>query len=232
MGESSFDAEGADMLITRWAVGSGVVVALVAGACAAPADTPPVDTTAPDAMVDRAFYACPDDLVFAVDYFADGARLTLGDRTVRLLRHPADPARFGDGSLQLEMDDGEALLSDGGETVRCHAEGTGEVWRDAIRRGVVFRGLGQEPGWLVELDGDGEMEIVLDYGAELIQVAVPPPDRTERGLEYHVRTPFQEIRLLIEDRPCRDIMSGEPFPSTITLRVDGRTYDGCGIRLR
>jgi uncharacterized membrane protein len=182
-------------------------------------------------MVDRSFYVCPDDLVFSVDFFDDGARLTLGDRSVRLLRQPGSPDRYGGGSLQLQVEDGAALLSESGDTIRCHAEGTGEVWRDAIARGVVFRGLGQEPGWLVELDRHGEMEIMLDYGAELLQVAAAPPTAIALGVEYHVRTPFQEVHLRIEDRPCRDIMSGEPFPSTVTLTVDGRTYEGCGIRL-
>jgi uncharacterized membrane protein len=182
-------------------------------------------------MVDRSFYVCPDDLVFSADFFDDGARLTLGDRSVRLLRQQGAPNRYGAGALQLQVQEDAALLSDGGDTVRCHAEGTGEVWRDAIARGVVFRGLGQEPGWLVELDREGEMEIILDYGAELLQVAAPPPVRIAHGVEYHVRTPFQEIQLRIEDRPCRDTMSGEPFPSTVTLTVDGRTYEGCGIRL-
>jgi hypothetical protein len=209
----------------------GLLLALAAAACAAPADRPAVATNGPEVMVDRSFYVCPDDLVFSVDFFADSARLTLGDRAIWLGRHPADPTRFGTGSLQLQVEGGSALLSDAGETVRCHAEGTGEVWRDAIRRGVVFRGLGQEPGWVVEMDGDGEMDILLDYGAERLQIAVPPPDRTERGVEYHARTPFQEITLLIEERPCRDSMSGEPFPSTITLTVDGRQYQGCGIHL-
>jgi uncharacterized membrane protein len=200
------------------------------GACAVPDSRPAGDAPA-NGIRDRSFYVCPGDVVFSVDFMDDEARVTLGDRVVRLARYPDAADRYGDGALDLRVEDRAAWLSEGGEAVRCHAEGTGEVWRDAIRRGVVFRAMGQEPGWLVEIDAGGLMVVLLDYGTERIETAAPAPDRTARGTEYRTRTANRDIRVVIEDRPCRDVMSGEPFPSTVTLIVDGRTLDGCGIRL-
>jgi len=184
-----------------------------------------------DVIRDRTFYVCPDDVVFSVDFYDDGARVGLRDRIVRLARDPADPDRFGDGVTTLRIDGGSAYLAENGEGDRCCAEGTGEVWRDAIRRGVIFRALGQEPGWLVEIHGDGVLVILLDYGTERIETSVDQPHRTERRVEYRVRTADRDVRILIEDRPCRDDMSGEPFPATVALVVDGRSHSGCGIQL-
>jgi hypothetical protein len=211
--------------------GVGAAVALlVLAACAAP-DTQPAGSPHANAIRDRAFYVCPDDVVFSADFFDDAARVSLGDRAVRLPRHPGAARRYGAGAMELRVDGTTAWLSEGGQEVRCHAEGTGEVWRDAIRRGVVFRALGQEPGWLVEIDADGRMVILLDYGSERIEAAAPAPESTARGTEYRTRTPDHSIRVGIVDQPCTDTMSGEPFPAVVTLTVDGRSYDGCGIRL-
>lgn len=203
---------------------------LVLGACAMPDSRPAGDAQA-NGIRDRSFYVCPDDVVFSVDFMDAEARVTLGDRVVRLARHTDATDRYGDGALELRVEDRAAWLSEGGEVLHCHAEGTGEVWREAIRRGVVFRAMGQEPGWLVEIEAGGLMIVLLDYGTERIETAAPAPDRTARGTEYGTRTGERDIRVLIEDRPCRDVMSGEPFPSTVTLTIDGRALDGCGIRL-
>lgn len=205
------------------------VVVLILGGCAAP-DTTPGDTPDMEAVLDRAFYVCPDDVVFSVDFLEGAARVDLGDRVVRLA-----PADTGDGQyrgqgLDLRLEDGVAWLLAGDESLRCHAEGTGEVWRDAVRRGVVFRGMGQEPGWLVEIDAS-TMVLLLDYGTERIEVEAPSPSRTGEGLEYRARSSGHDIRLVVEDRRCRDAMSGEPFPSTTALEVNGRSFEGCGIRL-
>lgn len=207
---------------------TGTLLALAA--CAAP-DAPRADAGPTEAVLERSFYVCPDDVVFSVDFLGDAARVHLVDRVVRLPRDPADGSRYADDALELRVEDGAARLSDRDDGIRCHAEGSGEVWRDAVRRGVVFRAMGQEPGWLVEVDGGGRMVVLLDYGTERIEVPAPAPARTDRGEEYRSRTADHTIRLVIEDRPCRDTMSGEPFPATVTLDVDSRSYEGCGIRL-
>jgi hypothetical protein len=212
-------------------LGALPTIALLAlAACAAP-DAPPAAAPTTEAVLDRSFYVCPDDVVFSVDFLADAARVYLIDRVVRLPRDGADGRRYHDGAMELRVEDGAARLSDRDDGIRCLAEGSGEVWREAVRRGVVFRAMGQEPGWLAEVDGEGRMVVVLDYGTERIEARVPARARTDRGEEYRTQTADHAIRLVIEDRPCRDTMSGESFPASVRLDVDGRSYEGCGIRL-
>lgn len=100
-------------------------------------------------------------------------------------------------------------------------------WDAAKARGVAFRGIGQEPGWLVEV-GRGEaptLHAELDYGARTVDVARASP----QGDGYTGRTAGgMEVALLIERTACSDGMSGEAFPATVRLTVGGQRYRGCG----
>lgn len=91
-----------------------------------------------------------------------------------------------------------------------------------------FRAIGQEPGWLMRIEG-GEIYLEVDYGERRVTAPAPPPETPRKGLTiYRVRTPKQAITITIEDRPCQDIMSGQSFPATVTVVLDGREYRGCG----
>lgn len=107
------------------------------------------------------------------------------------------------------------------------------VWEDARRRGVDFRGLGQEPGWYVEVKEGEEVLLVADYGER--RVMTGPPTREAGGggrVTYRARADGQALAVLVEPVPCSDAMSGIPFPATVTVTLDGREYRGCGRFLR
>jgi len=99
------------------------------------------------------------------------------------------------------------------------------VWRDARRRGVVFRGLGQEPGWELEVLGDS-LRFVGDYGERTVRVprSSVTVDRSEEQTAYR----SESLDVLIAPEPCTDVMSGAHFERTVTVRVEGDTYRGCG----
>ena len=40
----------------------------------------------------------------------------------------------------------------------------GGVWHEAKLRGVLFRAIGQEPGWLLEITDGSEILLVTGYG--------------------------------------------------------------------
>jgi uncharacterized lipoprotein YbaY len=100
-------------------------------------------------------------------------------------------------------------------------------WDAAKARGVAFRAIGQEPGWLVEVGrGDApSLHAELDYGERIVDVARVTP----QGDRYTGRTADgMDVALLIERTACSDGMSGEAFPATVTLTFGGRQYRGCG----
>jgi len=102
-----------------------------------------------------------------------------------------------------------------------------DVWRAAGLRGVAFRAIGQEPGWLLEITDGREILIVTNYGQERKSYPYVDPVQDEAAL----RTVFQidaDTRVLIEDRPCTDTMSGESFPASVKLSLGAGVLRGCG----
>ena len=107
------------------------------------------------------------------------------------------------------------------------------VWEDAKLRGVDFRALGNEPGWYVEIDDGARITLVTDYGETRVETPAPVPDVGPRASRttYAVQTEAHDLIITIEGRACQDNMSGEAFPSTVVVTLDGRRYQGCGRAL-
>jgi len=91
-----------------------------------------------------------------------------------------------------------------------------------------FRAVGQEPGWHLRIRPGEHMRFVHDYGAGEVVTPVPNPRRDGSRVIYRVVTESGELRVEIVDEPCRDVMSGERFASTVRVTYDGETFNGCG----
>jgi uncharacterized membrane protein len=104
------------------------------------------------------------------------------------------------------------------------------IWDDARRRGVHFRAIGQEPGWVLEITDGESIDFVGDYGEWHVATPAPPPETPgpDDRTYYRIRTDAHTVDIVIEPTPCQDTMSGEPFPSTVRVTVDGRSFHGCG----
>jgi putative lipoprotein len=107
-----------------------------------------------------------------------------------------------------------------------------DPWREAAERGIDFRAIGQEPGWYLEVDDGRSMRLVYDYGERNVITPAPVSTTDEERTTYTGKTSAQVVTVIVEDRPCEDVMSGEPSPSTVTVTVEGRELRGCGRRLR
>jgi uncharacterized membrane protein len=98
-------------------------------------------------------------------------------------------------------------------------------WADAARRGALFRGIGQEPAWNVEVE-PGKIVVVTDYGAQRVEgqfwnVAVG-------GTQTMYRSTDPPITVVVERRACTDSMSGEAFEGAVTVTLADRVLHGCG----
>lgn len=104
---------------------------------------------------------------------------------------------------------------------------TGSPWDQAKARGVIFRGIGTEPGWLVEVGAGPSppLHAELDYGERKVEVA--RLDRMPDG--YRGKTADQTaVSLTTLREPCSDGMSDTEYPASMTLVVGEQTYRGCG----
>jgi uncharacterized membrane protein len=106
-----------------------------------------------------------------------------------------------------------------------------DVWHKAKLRGVAFRAVGQEPGWLLEITNGVEILLVTDYGENRTSYPYVEPivHQEERRTEFFT----SDDGTIVEIRgvPCRDSMSGEEFEVSVTIKQTDRELIGCGRAL-
>ncbi|MDR7070184.1 putative lipoprotein YbaY/putative membrane protein [Pseudoxanthomonas japonensis] len=116
------------------------------------------------------------------------------------------------------------LVRAGGDPV---APVAGTPWEQAKARGSVFRGLGTEPGWSVEVGGGTapRLSADLDYGERRIEVA-----RANKTSDGYVGSTGDglAVSLTTKKESCSDGMSDTEYPASAILTVAGKTYRGCG----
>ena len=96
-----------------------------------------------------------------------------------------------------------------------------------------FRGLGQEPGWQLEIRKGADMRFTYDYGKA---TAVAPASRavvdSGSGKQtYHAVSAGNDLRIEIVPAKCSDTMSGKPFSETVTVTLNEQIFRGCGEEL-
>lgn len=127
--------------------------------------------------------------------------------------------RPADGSLVLTTDAGATLRFRRDEAAALH---------DARGRGIAFRGVGQEPGWVVEVKEGDKITALLEYGATTLTLPTPAYAEADGVITYDTSTDTDHLVLKIRDKTCIDAMSGEAHPQTVELTVNDKPYTGCG----
>lgn len=101
----------------------------------------------------------------------------------------------------------------------------------AESRGSTLWGVGQEPGWSIEI-GSGErppMHAALDYGQRHLEVE--QLEKKADDLYEGVAKTGESVTVRILPKPCADIMSGERFQLGVELTVGEETFQGCANRV-
>jgi len=105
------------------------------------------------------------------------------------------------------------------------------VWHQAKLRGVAFRAIGQEPGWLLEITNGEEILLVTNYGsARTIMPYVEPVVYHEERRTQYVIDDYNTI-VEIRGKRCTDTMSGEELEVTVTISQTDKVLHGCGRAL-
>jgi putative lipoprotein len=179
-------------------------------------------------------YDCGADVSFTVrtgpGEVALWAPASLGSAYAVLASTPAaSGARYADGDT-VYWNRGElASFEIGGRRyVDCRANPAKVPWADAARRGVVFRGLGQEPAWNVEIERERKIVLVTDYGATRTEVAHAEPRVEDARTTYRSAAAATALTVVVERRACADSMSGEAFEAAVTVTLADRLLYGCG----
>jgi len=192
----------------------------------------PVDATAPTIdlgtliLVQARHYVSPARLrcgerFVSVDYSRDPVRMIVGGEAFELRAVPA-----ASGAKYEASGDPATTLWNKGESTTLVVRGQAyPECRPAA--GDVFRARGNEPGWLLEIS-DTSITLETDYGQKRVTAPRPEPETTAGFRRYSARTPDGELGVTIFDQPCRDSMSGMPYPQSVSVVVDGTELKGCG----
>jgi putative lipoprotein len=205
--------------------------AAVVAACASPGErAEDISRLTPATYV----FTCAGDYRFSARVTADSVHLGRSEGDVSLPQvEAASGARYTAGGVTFWSKGMAAALE---TPAGSHRDCTGVLaetpWAVARLLGNDFRAVGQEPGWMVEIDEGRGMHVIADYGEVDFQTPAPSTRRSDDGTIVHTaRTSDHAVTITITDVECQDVMSGEEFPVSVTLELDGREYRGCGRTL-
>lgn len=213
--------------------GALVALALASASCA----TDPLRAVAGTTAV----YRCADGYRFVVRFEPQRLWLFLPDEATSIPQVPAASGlHYTNRRITFRGRDEEARLEiDGSAHVDCVNLRAEVPWEEARLRGVDFRAVGQEPGWSLEIDETRSIvfSTAHDSSRHVFPAAKPKVDPDTSTATYESDTagshpPGRRIRVAVEARECRDTMSGETFPASVTVSIDGQTYTGCGRALQ
>jgi putative lipoprotein len=204
---------------------------------AGPAEAPvaPDEPQAAAQELGRTFvYDCTADVSFTVRMGPGEVALWIpdslgGEYLVLSQTSSGSGARYAEGETVYWSKGELATFEAGGQRfIDCRSNPAKVPWADAARRGAVFRGLGQEPAWNVEIERDNKIVLVTDYGAKRTEVVHAEPRVEGPRTTYRAADAAPVLTIEVERRACTDSMSGEAFEAAVTVTLADRVLHGCG----
>ncbi len=179
-------------------------------------------------------YECSDGYGFTTSIDGKQAWLFLPEHSIKLFHVPsASGVKYTNQKIMLWSKGDEARLENGTqEHLACKNNRAKAIWEHAKLSGVSFRGLGNEPSWVLELVNGNT--IIFSHFYDKINVYVfkkPEPDQIAAKTVYKARNDLHVITVTISGKACQDTMSGESFESSVTVKLDEILYMDCGRAL-
>jgi len=95
----------------------------------------------------------------------------------------------------------------------------------AVAPPATWTARGQEPGWILTIE-NGNADFSYAYGEQNRKAVLPPAQAIEGGIEYLEGPGGLTVTVLTKS--CADVMSGLPYPETVTVALGEETFQGCG----
>jgi membrane-bound inhibitor of C-type lysozyme len=200
------------------------------------AETPPAPSNdgVPEGVLRAYVWECSDgqrlvmrnlfrEKAIAID-FHDGTRRL--DQTAS-----ASGVRYADAVVTFWTKGSAATLErQGAPAVKCEERRAQSLREDARVRGVVFRALGNEPGWVLEIGPADKVSFTTNFGEQRSDFAQAQRTATGAVVTYSAQQGTQSIKARLKAERCVD--DGEvEFDHVATVEFAGQSYRGCGNRL-
>jgi len=173
-------------------------------------------------------FMCPDESSYAVRATEREAWVFRAGASLRLTAvSDGSPLRYEQGDVQLAIDGDKGVLSEPGkETFTCLNDRRQAIWEHAKLDGVDFRGIGNEPPWVLELREMSRIVLITEYGANRIERPLPQPisDKTRKMTRWDAG----DLQIEITAELCHETMSDEAMSSRVVIYWQGKVLRGCG----
>ena len=177
-------------------------------------------------------YNCTDNFNFVVEIQKETAWLFLPSITVKAARQKsASGLKYSVDNIVYWSKGYEATLDDGKEKYHCKNDGIAATFERAKHKGVAFRAIGNEPGWILEITSDKEVLFLTNLGQDRTHFEVIEKFSDYNSTEYEMRSQYNVLYIRIENRRCQDTMVDRVYESTVYINFDGVNMTGCGKAL-
>lgn len=105
------------------------------------------------------------------------------------------------------------------------------IWQDAKFRGVSFRAVGNEPGWVLEIKPSESIEFSGNYGQQVINFNYVAPIESANSSQFNLAQNDNLLSFELRNTACRDTMSDQVFSATVSGKLNGKPFVGCGRAL-
>jgi putative lipoprotein len=208
---------------------------------AAPAATVPAPVAAesaaalPEGVLRAYFWECDRDVTLVMQNL-------LEEKSVGLQIHgesrklpqvlAASGVRYSDGDFTFWTKGDTATFQRGtGPEVACREVRAKSLVEDARARGVLYRGIGNEPGWTVEVGPNDRLQLVTDYGEKRLEFAGATVANDDGTMVYAARAGDDAIKVSVKQEACVDDMAGTNFDHRMVVEYGGKTLRGCAVAL-
>ncbi len=206
-------------------------------AAAVPAPAPAVTVAGdevPEGVLRAYVWECADgqrlvmrnlfrERAIAID-FHDGTRRL--DQTAS-----ASGARYADAVAVFWTKGSAATLErQGAPAVTCEERRAESLREDARARGVTFRALGNEPGWVLEVGPGTRLSWTTNFGELRYDFDQARQSATDGAVSYVAQQGTNAIKATVRSERCVD--DGEvEFDHAAIVEFEGQQFRGCGSRL-
>lgn len=175
-----------------------------------------------------------DDFSFVVDIKGDDAWLFLPDYSGPIPRvTSASGTKYQGNNITFWSKGDEASLDYGKNSYAgCRNNPALAVWEGAKLRGVDFRATGNEPGWVLEIQGD-KLSLQTNYGENHHEFTAAEriSDPETKQTSYRASSGDTQIEVTLEGKTCQDTMADTSFETSVSIQLDERKLSGCGKAL-
>ncbi len=180
-------------------------------------------------------YECSGGYNFIARVENENVWLFLPNQTIKLPHVVSGSgAKYSEGDKLFWNKGEEALLELADEKHKgCINNHAKAIWEDAKLNGWDFRAVGNEPGWHILISRKNRIVFISNYEKIINTFTTPEPliNQTDRTATYLARENGHVLELILKGTKCLDSMNDESFETTVTVILDGKTFNGCGRSL-